>query len=274
VAEAGPRAQRDGAAKAVAPVRPLLDLAAAIGFLTLLPIGRRWPKGHPPRSVGWYGWVGWLLASCAFLPLWYGRSHFGVPDTLRALVFGVVVVALWALLTRFLHWDGLADTSDGIWGGRTPERRLEIMRDSHVGAFGVVAIALVALAQVASVTLLISRGALWPLLVAPVAARFCCSLAAWELPAARTDGLGVAVMGQAGLYERLLAGVALLALLVCLGLGATQQQFVFVTGAGIVTGLAVPRLLSKQVGGMTGDLFGATILLVETAVLLMGAVIL
>jgi adenosylcobinamide-GDP ribazoletransferase len=257
------------------PVRPLRDLAAAVGLLTVVPVGGSWPDGRPPRAVGWYGAVGWLLAACAFVPLWfYARGSAAAPvPTVRALLFAVLVVGGWALLTRFLHWDGLADTVDGIGGGSTPERRLEIMRDSHIGAFGAVAIGLVALVQVASVALLISRGVLWPLLVAPVVARFSVSLASWELPAARPDGLGRAVIGTAGLHEKIVAAVALLALLACLFLGATQRQFVFVSGAGIVAGIAVPRLLSKQVGGMTGDLFGATVLLVETAVLLMGAVI-
>lgn len=256
------------------PARPFSDFAAAIGFLTLLPLGRRWMEGRVPRSVGWYAWVGWLLAALAVVPLAVARSYMGTPDTLHALLYAVLVVGLWALITRFLHWDGLADTFDGIWGGHTPERRLEIMRDSRIGSFGVAAMGIVAFVQVAAVTILISRGVLWPLLVAPVTARFCASLAAWELPAARREGLGLTAMGHAGTYERLVAGAAVLLLIGCISFGATSRQFVFVTGAGIIAGLAAPRLLSKPVGGMTGDLFGATVLLVEAAVLLVGALIL
>jgi adenosylcobinamide-GDP ribazoletransferase len=257
------------------PARPLGDFAAAVGFLTLLPIGRTWPDGRAPRSVGWYGWVGWILAAIVAVPLWYARSVYGSPGTLRSLLYGALVVAVWALLTRFLHWDGLADSADGLWGGHTPERRLEIMRDSHIGVFGVAAMGVVALVMVASATLLISRGIIWPFLVAPVVARFCASLAAWELPAARKDGLGRAVaIGRAGTYERLVAGAAVLLLIGCLSLGAASRQFVFVTGGGIVAGIGIPRLLSKPVGGMTGDLLGATVLLVEAVVLLVAAVIL
>jgi adenosylcobinamide-GDP ribazoletransferase len=256
------------------PPRPLTDFAAAVGFLTLLPVGRRWPRGRMPRSVGWYSWVGWVLGAAVVVPLSYARTYLGAPDMLRALLYGVLAVAVWALLTRFLHWDGLADSVDGLWGGRTPERRLEIMHDSHVGVFGAAAMGLTALLQVATITVLVSHGALWPLLVAPVVARFSVSLAAWELPAARPDGLGLSVIGRAGLYERLVAGAALLALLGCIAMGATTRQFVFVSGGGLVAGLVVPRLLSKPVGGMTGDLFGATVLLVETIVLLVAAVLL
>jgi adenosylcobinamide-GDP ribazoletransferase len=255
-------------------VRPLRDFAAAIGFLTLLPLGRTWPEGRMPRSVGWYAWVGWLLAAVAVLPLALVRRYLGAPDVLHALLYAVLIVGLWALLTRFLHWDGLADTFDGVWGGSTPQRRLEIMRDSRVGAFGVVAMLLTALVQIACVALLVTRGALWPLLVAPVVARFCASLAAWELPMARPDGLGAAVAGPAGAYERVVAGAALVGLLVCVALGTAWPQFVIVAAAGIVAGLVLPRALSKPVGGMTGDILGATVLLVETIVLLTAAIIL
>jgi adenosylcobinamide-GDP ribazoletransferase len=254
------------------PARPLTDFAAAIGFLTLLPLGRTWPEGRAPRSVGWYAWVGWILGLVAFVPLTLLRPQIVKAGMPGALLGGVLVVTVWALLTRFLHWDGIADAFDGLWGGHTPERRLEIMRDSHIGPFGVVAILLGALIQVACVTLLISHGVYWPLLAAPVAARFSLSLAAWELPAARADGLGRTAIGQAGVYERILAGVALLALLACMSLGATSHQFIWVVGAGVVGGLVIPRLLSKPVGGMTGDLFGATVLLVEMVVLLTAAV--
>ncbi|HEY5506780.1 MAG TPA: adenosylcobinamide-GDP ribazoletransferase, partial [Coriobacteriia bacterium] len=257
-----------------APARPLTDFASAVGFLTLLPIGRTWPEGKPPRSVGWYGWVGWILGLVAFVPLTLLRGRVDLVPMPNALLAGVLVVTVWALLTRFLHWDGLADSFDGLWGGHTPERRLEIMRDSHIGAFGVIAIVLVALVQVACVTLLVSRGEFWPLLAVPVAARFSLSLAAWELPAARSDGLGRIATGRAGVYERLVAGAALFALLAVMSLGASSHQFVFVVGAGVIAGMVVPRMLSKPVGGMTGDLFGATVLLIETIVLLTAVVIL
>ena len=274
VAEPEVPSQPPAAHAPVVPPRPLSDFAAAVGFLTLLPIGRTWKDGRTPRSVGWYAWVGWVLAAITVVPLFFVQGYLGKPDTLHALLYAVLVVAAWALLTRFLHWDGLADTFDGLWGGQTPERRLEIMRDSRIGSFGAAAMGLVALVQVAAVTILISRGLLWPLLVAPVVARFSASLAAWELPAARREGLGLTAMGHAGTYERLVAGAGVFLLIGLLSFGVASRQFVLVTGAGLIAGLVVPRALSKPVEGMTGDLFGATVLLVETLVFLVGAVIL
>ena len=258
-------------APAVVPPRPLTDFAAAIGFLTLLPFGRTWPDGRVPRSVGWYGWVGWLLGGAAGLGLaalarWGDMAAPGMP-----LLAAVLVVSAWALLTRFLHWDGLADSLDGLWGGSTPERRLEIMHDSRIGSFGAAAIMLTALAQVAAAAVLIAAGHLWVLVAAPVIARFTISLAAWELPAARREGLGLTAMGHAGAYDRLVAGASALLLLVLLATGASTHAFIVVAATGVVAGLLVPRALARGVGGMTGDLFGATVLLVETVVLLTGA---
>jgi len=251
---------------------PFSDLAAAIGFLTLLPIGREWPKGTTPRSVGWYPWVGWLLGGLAAGPLWLLMRYSGPLTGSRALLAAACVVALWALLTRFLHWDGLADSFDGLWGGNTRDRRLEIMRDSRIGSFGAAAMLMAGLLQVAAVTVVIERGSLWVLVAAPVIGRFAAALAAWELPSARTEGLGLTAMGAPGLYERLVAGLAGLALLAFVVLGVPSHTFVIVGALGFIAGMLVPRGLARPVGGMTGDLFGATVLLVEVCVLLVGAV--
>jgi adenosylcobinamide-GDP ribazoletransferase len=242
--------------------RPAHDLAAAIGFLTLLPIGRTWPEGETPRSTGWYPWVGWLLGGSAVSVIYLAYAWKGRWPVGGAMLTGALVVAGWALLTRFLHWDGLADTFDGIWGGTTPERRLEIMRDSRVGSFGVAAMLMVALVQVTAVADIVSAGLLWPLVAAPVLGRLAASVAAWDLPAARQEGLGLTVVGRSGTYERLVGALGLLALL----------TFV-VTAAGVFAALSIPRALAKQVGGVTGDIFGATVLLVETVVLLVAAIL-
>jgi len=252
--------------------RPIEDFAAAIGFLTLLPVGREWPKDRVPRSVGWYPWVGWVLGGLAALPLWLLTRSYGPLSGSRALLAAACVVALWALLTRFLHWDGLADSFDGLWGGNTRDRRLEIMRDSRIGSFGAASMLMTGLVQVAAATVVIERGAWWVLVAAPVIGRFAAALAAWELPSARTEGLGLTAMGAPGLYERLVAGTAGLALLAFVLLGLSTHTFIIVGAIGFIVGMLIPRALARPVGGMTGDLFGATVLLVEVCVLLVGAV--
>ncbi len=265
--------RRDLKATVSGPPNPVRDLGAAIGFLTIVPVGRVW-EGLRPRAVGWYAWVGWLLGGVVALPLWAAADGLGAPAEGRALLFGALVVAAWALLTRSLHWDGLADTFDGILGGQTPERRLEIMRDSRVGSFGATAIVVVALVEVAAAAVCVNGGSLWVLVAAPVLGRFAASNAAWTLPAARRDGLGLTAIERPEGYDVTVGIVAVLALAV-FALGGAQNvlPLALTCVVGLVAAFVVPRVLAGRVGGMTGDLFGATVLLVEAIVLVTGALL-
>lgn len=257
--------------------RPLHDAAAAVGFLTLLPVGRKWPEGAPPRAVGWYAWVGWLLglpAGAAVAWAVWLRGHAPVGGD---MLVGALVIGAWAMLTRLLHWDGLADTADGLWGGRDREHKLEIMRDSRIGSFGAAAMVFVAIVQVAAVADMVHGGVVWPIVAAPVLGRFAASVGAWTLPAARREGLGLTAMDRPGVYD---VAVAVLAVAVLHflrtplpGFGADGVKLMAVTLMGLIAGFVTPRLLAKRVGGMTGDLFGATVLIVEMVVLVAGAVV-
>ncbi len=253
-------------------MRPLRDLALALGFLTLLPVGRRWPEGGAPDAVGFYPWVGWVLGAEAVLVAWALR--LAAPSSgARQLLIGALVIASWALTTRLLHWDGLADSADALWGSHDRERRLEIMRDSRIGSFGTAAVVLVALLQAAGAASLLEHGALWALVLAPVLGRAAASFAAWTLPAARREGLGLTVVRRPSAYAAAAAAAAVLALLVLGHLTAPRVPFFLTSGIGCLAGIAVPRVLARPVEGMTGDLFGATILTVETIVLMAGALV-
>ena len=153
-----------------------------------------------------------MLGAVVALPLALAARLGATFAGLGALLVAALVLAAWALLTRFLHWDGLADAFDGLWGGATRERRLEIMRDSRVGSFGVAAMMMTALVQLAAMALLVERGALWAIVAAPVLARAAASAAAWTLPAARRDGLGLTAMEAPGFYDVTVTAAALLAL--------------------------------------------------------------
>jgi adenosylcobinamide-GDP ribazoletransferase len=253
-------------------VRPLRDLALAIGFLTAIPVGREWPEGGAPEAVGFYAWVGFILGAEAWLVAWLLQLRGA--GTALGLLAAAAIVTAWAITTRMLHWDGLGDTADGLWGAREPARRLEIMRDSRVGSFGATAIVLVALLEVAAVAAVLAARQPWVLVLAPVLGRGAASLAAWTLPPARTEGLGAATMCRPGAYAVLATALALLALLVLGHLaGAARLPFFATLGIGLVSAVVLPRILAKRVGGMTGDLLGATILGVEVIVLIAGAVL-
>ena len=250
--------------------RPLRDLALAVGFLTVLPLGRTWPEEGAPDAVGFYPWVGFLLGAEGWAVAWLMRAR-GILDAVTLLVAGSVVVTLWALTTRMLHWDGLADTADGLWGSYDRERRLEIMRDSRVGSFGVTAVVMTALLQASACGAVLLAQRPWVLVVAPVLGRGAAAVAAWTLPAARKEGLGLTAVRKPSAYAVLAAALALVALLVLGHLTAPRGPFFATLAVGILAAVLLPRLLSRRVGGMTGDLFGAVVLGVETAVLLTGA---
>ena len=256
------------------PVRPnpVRDLAAAVGFLTVLPFGRVWREGREPRGVGFYPWVGWILGGAAGGALLALTRLAGHPPRTAAALGGALVVAGWALLTRFLHWDGLADSADGVLGGSTPERRLEIMRDSRIGSFGAAAVVMVALVQVSAAGALVARGLWWVLVAAPVIGRAAASAAAWTLPAARREGLGLSVVRRPGTYDLVVWAIGTASVAALFFAGAPVRPLATTCMAGLAAAVLVPSALARPVGGVTGDVLGASVLLVEIVVLVTGVV--
>lgn len=249
-------------------VRPLRDAALALSLLTVLPVRARWPEGEKPSVAGWFPLVGLLLGSgswvlAALLALGLGER--------TPLLQAVVVVTAAALLTRFLHYDGLADVADAWWGGDTPVRRREIMKDSATGAFGATALGLCLIAQVASVEALILAGALWCLPVAHVSARFAATFAAW-LGVPASPGLGAAVSGRPDVASGLAATIGLAAVTVVAWAGGGVAGLAL-AGLGIILALGVPHVIASRMGGVTGDVMGASVVIVEVLVLLTAGVI-
>jgi adenosylcobinamide-GDP ribazoletransferase len=185
---------------------------------------------------------------------------------------GALVIALWALLTRLLHWDGLADVADGLWGGHTPARRLAIMSDSATGAFGSAAMVLVGGVSIASAGSLVAAGVAIPLLVVPALARLSATCAAWLGRPARENGLGRRIMGRPHWTDVVLLSVVVGAIGVLCAITSGAAGVAFVV-AGVGLALVVPHMLSGPVGGVTGDIMGASVMLCEAALLALAAMI-
>lgn len=244
---------------------PMKDLAAAIALLTVAPVRTTWVAGVRPNVAGWFPLVGLGLGA-----LGWGLAHllefFGWSGDRGPLVVGAVVVTLWALATRLLHWDGLADVADAWWGGSTPVRRLEIMKDSSTGAFGATAIALVALLQVTSVGQILSAHQL-PLLLVPAIARLGATFAAWLGEPARPDGLGRTIIGRPSAAGVIPAAVVV-TLVAFAGTVAMRAEGALFIVIGLTLALVVPHVISRRMGGVTGDVMGATVLIIETLLFL------
>lgn len=236
-------------------------LAAGI-FLTRLPLpfaGRLTPELFG-RSMGWFPLIGAALGLGAGLV--FGLlGGFGVPS----LVAAALVVALLAVVTGGLHEDGLADTADGYGGGRDREHKLEIMHDSRVGVYGVLALVLSVAIKVAAIAALPSTWmAIKVLVVAGAMSRAAMVAQSHWQPPARSDGLSATLGGPA-------PGATVLALALALGLGflLIGAKALLVMGAVVLVTWGLIRLAYHQVGGQTGDLLGATQQVTEILVLIL-----
>jgi adenosylcobinamide-GDP ribazoletransferase len=175
----------------------------------------------------------------------------------------VLVLAGGVLLTGGLHLDGLMDTCDGVFGGRTAERRLEIMRDSRVGSYGALAGALALLLKYAGLAALpvALRGP--ALVLLPVAGRWAMAGCAWAFPYARPQGLGTAFKAGAT-WRVMLVATALAAGLAWATLGMAGLAFL---GTAAVLAWVVAWYLAGKLGGLTGDCYGAVNEAVEAGLL-------
>ena len=204
--------------------------------------------------------IGLLLGA-----IYYGAALF-LSGRVPVLLLAVLIASLTILLTRGLHFDGLADLADGIWGGATPERRLEIMKDSRSGAFGVLALIVAVSFKIASVHALLVAGYLTPLLLAPVFSRFAMAAAAYGSSYARKEGLGKPFVEQMRVGH--LATAALFTAAASLPAGIySVLYFVPVLGCAFF----FKMLSGKYLGGMTGDVLGAVNETGEIIVLVLGA---
>lgn len=228
------------------------DLLSALALLTSLPLPPHSPKA---ANAAWaWPFAGLAVAMIASLPL---ALH------LPASITAAMILGVQAMLTGALHEDGLADCADGFWGGQTRERRLEIMKDSRIGSYGVMALLIVTLIRWSALTALIGQGAFWALIAAAALSRAPMALIMALLPNARAGGLSRAV-GRPNLTIAL-TGAALAAALALPSLGLWLIPALILIAA--VT-LALSLTAKAKIGGQTGDVLGAAQQLAEATVLI------
>lgn len=245
-------------------------LRHAIMFLTRL----RLPGGEPgsgpggeidaPPPLGQSAWAFPLAGLVVAVPAaaLYGLGiHFG----LAAWPSAVLCVACMVALTGALHEDGLADTVDGFGGGADIPAKLEIMRDSRIGTFGVVALVLSLVARIAAIAAIADSAMVAGAVIAAAAAsRAAMTMVLYALPAARGDGLGAAAGKPGG---RGVVAAATLAFAVALA-ALDWQGADIAAVAALAGGGAVALFARRQLGGHTGDVLGAVQQAAEIAVLL------
>jgi cobalamin 5'-phosphate synthase/cobalamin synthase len=236
----------------------------ALAFLTRIPAGRVDCTAQDiGRSARWFPLVGALLGAI-YSALAALLTPLGPP-----LVIAVLIVALDALLTGAMHFDGLADTADGFGGGRTRDDVLRIMRDHAIGSYGACALVLAIALKVAAIGALIGTpAAISALLLAPAQGRwsavFSSALTAYARPAtdenAESAGSPTRFIGHG---ELVIATAILLPAALSLQPWRGAAAVLF----GVVAIGAWTWRCRRKIGGVTGDTLGAGVELSECIVL-------
>lgn len=246
----------------------MTGLLAALQFLTRVPIRLR-------REPSLTGMIPWFPAAGALIGLTVGGAAAGLWHVLPPLLAGACGIVVGLLVTGAFHEDGLGDVADAFGGGWTVERRLEILKDSRHGTYGVAAMcASIVLRMVAVGSLPGPAAMLWSAVVAHALARGAAVGVMATVSLARHDGLGADYgrsvsrgRGAVGVTAALVLTVAALAARFGAS-GDTAVASLAVVTAAVLGAAAVATLAGRKIGGSSGDVLGAVEQVVEILVLI------
>jgi len=246
-----------------------------IGFFTRLPVPKiEFTEEHYRRAVKLMPLVGLVIGAILVLV-----QLLAVALNVPVLIRGAILLCVYILLTGGLHFDGLADTCDGVFSGRTREQSLEIMKDSRIGVFGTLGIFMAGLFYFVT----FNGAPIAGLLVFPLVGRACCLISSSLAPYARADGMGKATGAEGGPVSVAAAAISIIGssfltiplLLFVILLGSGFATLVGAYTVGIFTASVICSLLAagtavivtacvtanfkRRLGGVTGDTFGAVI---------------
>lgn len=240
----------------------LRSILGAVIFYTSLPLPTTWVVEWQ-RIARWAPLIGLLIGGTLSLTEKI-LQLVGVPD----LTCGALLVCLWLVITGGLHLDGVIDTADGL-SVPEQERRLEVMSDSVAGAFGVMAAVVVLLVKTAALSELANHSWL-VLMVSASWGRWAQILAIALYPYLKPNGKGAFHKQAMQIPQDLLWGLLPLLLVSCCWLVMTPQQWLLVLlallGSSIIAWL-VSAWFHWQLGGHTGDTYGATVEWTEALIL-------
>jgi len=238
------------------------SLLATVRFLTILPT----PGKCATTAEDFAGALWWFPVVGLGIGAMAAGLSWALWQVLPPLPAAVLLVLAMTGISGALHMDGLADTADGFLSSRPKERILEIMKDSHIGAMGVIAIVGVLLLKVAALSHFVEPDRVWPVaLLMPLAGRCMMPPAIVLMPYARPEGgLGALFGGSRSPWPAVWALVVL---------GGAGWLLAEVTGLVCLAAVVLMTLLFslwslRKIGGATGDTFGATCELCEVTIAL------
>lgn len=235
-------------------VRELRRIATAATFLTRLPWVARYASGDPVelgRSARWFPLIGMVVGSVG------GLVYLLASAIWDSALAALIALAAMLLLTGAFHEDGWADTFDGLFGGWTPERRLEIMRDSRIGAYGAIALIMLLLGKWQALASVAARDAMVVLIGAHAAARWSTLALALALPYVRGTSAMKPVASGIGPPELAIGTGAAIAAIILVGLQFGPWFVALGITATLTLVVGAAGLFRARLGGITGDCLGA-----------------
>ena len=244
----------------------------ALGFFTRLPVPKMdFSEERYARAMKLIPLVGLVIGAILVL-LALLVNMLRVPDLLR----GAILMCAYIILTGGLHFDGLADTCDGVFSGRSREQSLEIMKDSRIGVFGVLSLVMSGILYFA----LFTAASLAAILVFPLCGRACCLISASLAPYAREEGMGKMAGAGGGPVAVIVALTSLIGasfLLIPFATIPIVDWYPYIyrcheyrpflpmiysliaAAAAVIVTVCITSHFKKKLGGVTGDTFGAVI---------------
>jgi len=227
-------------------------LALAWQFLTIIPLPSRLiPETIPSVfavALRWFPFVGFLLGLGLVV-----ADHILEP-IFPPLVLNLIILSLYVVVTGGLHQDGLADTVDALAGGATPERRLEIFRDSHIGALGVTGLVLSLGLRYAGLMALPNGMREFVLLCMPAIGRWSMVLGVWKTVYPRVEGLGASFIRNCTSVDVVVASIVMS---IGVGVFLGPVAAVMVLSVGYLLVRCYVWWIATKIGGITGDILGS-----------------
>jgi adenosylcobinamide-GDP ribazoletransferase len=238
------------------------ELMASVSFLTRLPFAGATPVvGGTVAKAAWAFPIAGLVVGVIGAIVYALAHRLGLP----AWPSAVLTVAATLAATGCLHEDGLADTADGFGGGKTRDQKLDIMRDSRIGTYGVCALAMAFLLRAGALASLTDPHlAVWALIASHGAARATMPALMYLLPPARRDGLSFNAGYPPGEGVVAAAVLGILILGFCLHPERGAVAVILLGGVAALTAW----LSMRQIEGQTGDVLGTCEQVSEIVVLL------
>ena len=237
----------------------------AIQFLTILPVTKltsniEYKEQAVGNSLLYYPLVGLLLGLILVATSYLVDNLFSFSSSIQA----TILLAIWVITTGALHLDGLADSADGWLGGHgDKDRTLEIMKDSATGVAGATILVLILLLKFAVLSAIIDAQNYWLLLIAPLVARS--SILALILT---TNYISVDGIGQTMIENMPQQKVALLLIFLSLIPLLSGMIGLKIIAASIIVIFVIRHLTIDRLSGISGDIIGATIEILEVIILL------